>query len=59
MIEQWGGRWSFFCELHCECAVNYWETEAEDCLIDMKSDTLIRTVALANVYFRAGLGILV
>ena len=39
-----------------QCAVNYWETEAEGCWIDIKSDTLIRTVALANVYFRALLG---
>ena len=49
MAEQWGDRW----RLVCSC-VKFGETEAEGCLICMKSDTRIRMVALKNVDSRAG-----
>ena len=38
------------------CAVKYGKTEAEGCLIGIKSDTLIRMVAFTNVDIRAGPG---
>ena len=56
VAEQWGvrGRSVSSCTVHC--AVKYVETEAEDCSMDMKSDTLIRMVTLTNVDIRAGPG---
>ena len=41
-------------EVGVQCAVKHGETEAEGCFIGVKSDTLIRIMALTNVDFRAG-----
>ena len=51
MAEKWSCRWS----LACSC-VKHGGTEAVGCLIGIKSDTLIRVVALTNVDFFLKIG---
>ena len=62
VLEQWGIRWRLVSSCTVQRAVKYRygpeyeQTEAEGCLIGIKSDMLIRMVTLTNVDTRAGPG---